>query len=152
MPTGVKANRQENGVRIEWNAALDSNGNAVAGYHVYRASSPAGPYSKINTALITGTEFIDTTGGEVGADAGGSGGTYYYGVTSEDNDGDESAQSLGVSPATILSSGGGGGGGCFIESVSQLIPQPALWFLVLLSIGIAICSRCRVSGKRVRTE
>jgi hypothetical protein len=143
MPSGVKANRQDNGVRIEWNAALDSNGNAVAGYHVYRAGSPAGPYSKINTALITGTEFIDTTGGEVGADAGGSGGTYYYGVTSEDNDGDESAQSLGVSPATILSSGGGGGGGCFIESVSQSIPQPALWFLVLLSIGIAICSRCR---------
>jgi hypothetical protein len=39
MPTGVKADRETGGVRISWKAALDSNGNAVAGYHVYRASS-----------------------------------------------------------------------------------------------------------------
>jgi len=111
MPTGVKANRENNGVRIKWNAALDSNGNAVAGYHVYRASSPAGPYSRINTALVTGTEFVDTSGAVVGAGSGTGGGTYYYGVTSEDDDGDESAQSLGISPATMASSGGGGLGG-----------------------------------------
>jgi hypothetical protein len=140
MPSGVKANRQNNGVRIQWNAALDSNGNAVAGYHVYRASSPAGPYSKINTALITGTEFVDTTGGEVGADAGGSGGTYYYGVTSEDGDGDESAQSLGVSPASIVSSASSAAA-CFIDTVGQSVSKQWFWLLVLLTVGLALCYR-----------
>jgi len=164
MPTGVKAYRENKKVRMRWNAALDSNGGAVAGYNVYRSSSPAGPYGKINTKLITDTRFLDTTGGGVGADAGEGGGTYYYGVTSQDSDGDESAQSLGISPATLSSSssgGGSGGGGCFISAVSQSIPQTALWFLVLLIIGIAVCKtrvqgskvqglgvRCRVSGVR----
>ena len=57
MPTGVQAIKQKNNrVRITWNAALDSNGNAVAGYNIYRASAPRqGPYSKINTELVTDT-------------------------------------------------------------------------------------------------
>jgi len=139
MPTGVEAYRESNGVRISWNAALDSNGNAVAGYHVYRASSPAGPYSKISSALVSGTEFIDTSGG-VGADAGGGSGSYYYAVSSEDGDGDESAQSLGVSPASIVSSGGGGGG-CFIGAAGESISKQGLWLVVLLTVGLALCYR-----------
>lgn len=98
-------------------AALDSNGNPVAGYHVYCAASPAGPYSRVSTGLVTGTGFVDISA-EVGADAGG-GGTYYYGVTSEDVDADESVQSLGVSPATLGGSSGSGGGGCFIGLVAS---------------------------------
>jgi hypothetical protein len=146
MPTGVKANRQDDGVRISWNAALDSNGNAVAGYHVYRASSPAGPYSKISTELITGTEFVDTSAvGGAGSGAGGA--SVYYGVTSEDDDGDESAQSLGISPASILSSGGGAAG-CFISTAGESIPKQGLWFGVLLIIGIAVCYRRQASGIR----
>ena len=144
MPGGVKAYRQENGVRISWNAALDSNGNTVAGYNIYRASSPAGPYSKINTALVTGTEFIDTGGTVVGAGSAGGGSTYYA-VSSQDADGDESAQSLGISPAALASSsgsgGGGGGGGCFIDTVSQSMPKKGLWLVVLLIIGAAISRR-----------
>jgi hypothetical protein len=145
MPTGVKVYRQENGVRIRWNAALDSNGNAVAGYNIYRAGSPAGPYSKINTALVTGTEFIDTSGG-VGADAGTGGGSYYYGVTSEDNDGDESAQSLGISPASIVSSGGGGAG-CFIGAAGESIPWIWLWILAVLTLAVVI-THWRTAGFR----
>ena len=141
MPTGVEAYRESNGVRISWNAALDSNGNAVAGYHVYRASSPAGPYSKISSALVSGTEFIDTSGG-VGADAGGGSGSYYYAVSSEDGDGDESAQSLGISPASIASSAGSVAG-CFVQSVSQSIAKQWLWVVVLLGIAIAVCRRIR---------
>jgi len=140
MPTGVAAYRENNGVRIEWNAALDSNGNAVAGYNIYRAGSPTGPYSKINTALVTGTQFIDTSGAVVGAGSGSGGGTYYYGVTSEDGDGDESAQSLGVSPASIVSSGGGGGG-CFIGAAGESISKQGLWLVVLLTVGLALCYR-----------
>jgi len=142
MPSGVKAYRQENGVRIQWNAALDSNGNAVVGYNIYRASSPAGPYSKINTALITGTEFIDTDGTVVGAGSGSGGASAYYAVSSQDSDGDESAQSLGISPAAIASSASSAAG-CFIDTVSHSISKQGLWFVVLLGIGVAICCRRR---------
>ena len=125
MPTGVTAYRESNGVRISWNAALDSNGNPVAGYHVYRASSPAGPYSQDqhradhrHASLST----LPVLGGRrfrLQAVA-----AYYYGVTSEDDDGDESAQTLGISPASLASSSGsggsgGGGGGCFIGSAAS---------------------------------
>jgi len=146
MPTGVTAVRQDNGVRISWNAALDSNGNAVAGYNIYRAGSPAGPYSKINTALVTGTEFIDTGGAVVGAESATGTGSAYYAVSSEDDDGDESAQSLGISPAAMGSSsgsggGGGSGGGCFIDTVSQSMSGQGLWLVVLLTVGLALCKR-----------
>ena len=79
---------------------LDSNGNAVAGYNIYRASAPAGPYSKINTELITDTVFIDTGSVVVGSGSGAGAGSGYYAVSSQDSDGDESAQSLGISPAS----------------------------------------------------
>jgi len=44
---------------LRWNASPDS----VAGYHVYKASSAAGPFTRLNSSLITGTSFTDTTGG-----------------------------------------------------------------------------------------
>jgi hypothetical protein len=132
-------------VRITWNAALDSNGNAVAGYNIYRAGSPAGPYSKINTELVTDTVFVDT-GGAVGAASGaGAGSGGYYAVSSQDDDGDESAQSLGISPASLASSSGsgdgGGGAGCFIDTVSQSMSKRGFWLVLLLIIGVAIHHR-----------
>jgi hypothetical protein len=143
MPTGVGAIRKDNGVRITWNAALDSNGNAVAGYNLYRAGSPAGPYSKINTELVTDTVFMDT-GGAVGAGSGAGAGSGYYAVSSQDSDGDESAQSLGISPASLASSsgsGGGGGGGCFIDTVSQSVSKQGFWLVLLFIIGMTISRR-----------
>jgi hypothetical protein len=141
MPTGIKAIKQEsNRVRISWNAALDSNGNAVAGYNIYRASAPAGPYSKINTELVTDTVFVDT-GGLVGAGSGAAAGSSYYAVSSQDDDGDESAQSLGISPASIASSsgsGGGGGGGCFIDTAGTSVPGMLSVILMLLTISVVI--------------
>jgi hypothetical protein len=123
----------------------------VAGYNIYRASSPAGPYSKINTELVTGTEFVDTSGAVVGAGSGSGAGSSYYAVSSEDDDGDESAQSLGISPAAQVSSsgsGGGGGGGCFIDTVSQSMSKQGLWFVVLLGIGVAFGTRRTAQGAR----
>jgi hypothetical protein len=143
MPNGVKAYRENNAVRILWNAAFDSNGNPVAGYNIYRATAPTGPYSRINTELVTGTDFVDTEGA-VGIDEGGgcSGGSY-YGVTAVDSFGDESAQSLGISPASVVSSssaggGGGGGGGCFINTVGGSIPAGLFWILALFTIAVII--------------
>jgi hypothetical protein len=133
-------------VRISWKAALDSNGNAVAGYHVYRASSPAGPYSKINTELVTATEFIDTSG--VGA-ASGSGSGSYYAVSSEDADGDESVRSLGVRPAAIVSSAGAAVPACFIGTVAQTLPYKALWILAILTLAVLISKWSKVYGIRL---
>jgi len=96
---------------------------------------------------VTGTEFVDTSGAVVGAGSGTGDGTYYYGVTSEDDDGDESAQSLGISPASLASSASSVVG-CFIDTVSRSMPKQWIWLLVLISIGIAIGVRCRVSGVR----
>jgi hypothetical protein len=152
MPTGVKAYRENHGVRIRWNAALDSNGNAVAGYNIYRATAPAGPYSKINAALIGATEFIDTTGSVGIEDAEGGSGSSYYAVSSVDSAGDESAQSLGISPATLSSaaSSGGGAGGCFINTVGGSVPELLIWVLALFTIAVVV-AHWRMA-KKVRAE
>ncbi len=151
MPSGVKAYWENNSVRIHWNAALDSNGNAVAGYNIYRASSPAGPYSRVNTGLVTGTEFVDADGA-VGIDEGEGSGSSYYGVTAVDSFGDESAQSLGISPASVASAAQAPVAACFVGSVSQSMPKQGIWFVVLLAIAVVIAIRRTVHGKRRRTE
>jgi hypothetical protein len=83
----------------------------------------------------------------VGADAAEAGGasSSYYAVASVDSFGDESAQSLGISPATIAAAAGGGaaggGGGCFVDTLSAPIPKQGLWWLALLMIAGAISCR-----------
>jgi hypothetical protein len=139
MPTGVAAYWENNKVRISWNAALDSNGNAVAGYNIYRASSPAGPYSKVNTELVTGIEFVDTQE-EVGIEEAGESGGSYYGVTAVDSFGDESAQSLGISPASVSSAADAATApvACFVGTVSGSIPAGLFWILAIFTIAVAI--------------
>jgi hypothetical protein len=144
MPGGVVAYRHADGkVKISWNAALDSNGNAVAGYNIYRASSPAGPYSKVNTELVSGTEFIDSSGG-VGIEEGGGGSSgSYYAVTAVDSEGAESAQSLGISPSSIASVASAAGDAaatapvaCFVATVSGSIPAGLFWILAIFTIAV----------------
>ena len=149
MPTGVAAYRESSGVRISWNEAADSNGNPVAGYHVYRATSAAGPYVRISTELITDTGFMDTSS-EVGADAGG-GDSYYYAVSSEDTDGDESVQSLGVRPA-VLASSGGAAAGCFIGTVTPVNCWHVLSMFVALALVVLISKWYRVNGIRYKAS
>jgi hypothetical protein len=140
-PTQIEVQRTQEGIMISWQAVADSSGNPVAGYNVYRSSTPDGIYIKINTELITATEFVDTDPGGVGASVAGasSGGTSYYGITSVDDSGDESAQTLGSSPAAIgSSSGGGGGGGCFISVTAHSNSAQGLWILALMFISLTI--------------
>jgi hypothetical protein len=138
MPSGVAAYRENNRVRVRWSAALDANGNPVAGYNIYRASSPAGPYSRINTELVTGTEFVDTQGA-VGIEESGDTGGSYYAVSSVDSGGAESAQSLGISPATIASAADAAAPvACFVDTVGQQIPGALFWMLVVLTIAVAV--------------
>jgi hypothetical protein len=65
---------------------------SFAGFNVYRGSVAGGPYSKVNTTLISATSFIDTSVT--------SGQTYYYVATEIDSTGAESLYSSEVS-ATI---------------------------------------------------
>jgi hypothetical protein len=57
------------GVSLNWNA----NASTVAGYNVYRATTTGGPYTKINPAIVTTPNYIDSTVL--------SGTSYYYVVT-----------------------------------------------------------------------
>jgi hypothetical protein len=155
MPSGVKAYRENNRVRIGWNAAKDCKGNAVAGYNIYRAGAPAGPYSKINAALVTATEYVDTAGSIGIDDAQGGSGSSYYAVTSVDSAGDESAQSLGISPATLssaASSSGGAGAACFVDAVSQSTPKSCIWLVMMLGISLISVARIRHKSKAQRVK
>lgn len=57
-------------VALDWNASTSS---GVAGYNVYRATSPAGPYTELTAGPIAATSYVDTT---VSAS-----GSYFYRVT-----------------------------------------------------------------------
>ncbi len=148
-PAEVEVQLRTEGIQISWRAAEDCNSDPVAGYNVYRSSSPGGIYSKINVALITATEYLDTDVGVSSAGGGtvsaSSGSTFYYGITSVDSGGDESAQTLGASPPTIGSSSAAvEAPACFIGATAQATIRQGLWILALASIltiifGIKAC-------------
>jgi hypothetical protein len=62
----------------------------VFGYFVYRASDPSGPFVRLNSEPIIGTQFIDVT---VGA-----GQIYQYWVTAINSD---TSESLFSSPVSV---------------------------------------------------
>ena len=129
---------------------FDCNGAAVAGYNIYRAATAAGPFSKINTALITDTVYFDTDSGMgINGGGGGSGGAGYYVVTAVDSSGTESVQSLAVKPASLASGGSGGAGGCFIRSAGHPTVQPYLVFWLLVTVVGALCVW---RSRKIRTE
>jgi hypothetical protein len=46
---------------LSWTAAtVPSGGAAVAGYNIYRGTTSGGPYTKINTALVSAVTYSDT--------------------------------------------------------------------------------------------
>jgi hypothetical protein len=65
---------------LNWVASTSSN---LAGYNVYRSTTSGGTYAKLNSSIITGTTFTDSTCQP--------GQTYYYEATSVDTSGNESA-------------------------------------------------------------
>ena len=104
-----------------WNAVFDCNGNAVAGYNLYRGNSAAGPFNKINPQPITDTIFVDTDIGVSMAAAAAGSSSSYYRVSSVDDSGYESVQSLAISPAGLNTSSDGSGAvvGCFIGTTKS---------------------------------
>jgi Abnormal spindle-like microcephaly-assoc'd, ASPM-SPD-2-Hydin/Immunoglobulin domain/Immunoglobulin I-set domain len=69
--------------------SLTPNSSNVTGYNIYRSSASSGPYSKLNSVLVTSPNYIDST--VVAAH------TYYYVATAVDSSGIESAYSNQVS-------------------------------------------------------
>jgi hypothetical protein len=78
-------------VTLNWVSSTSS----VVGYNIYRGAASTGPYTKMNSALIAGASWADTT---VAA-----GQTYYYVATSVDVNGNESGYST-PTPAAIIPS------------------------------------------------
>ena len=74
--------------------SLTPDSSSVTGYNVYRSSTSGGPYTKLNSPLLTSTTYTDAT---VAASQ-----TYFYVGTSVDSSGSETAYSNQVS-ATIPS-------------------------------------------------
>ena len=85
-PSGLNATAGDESVSLDWadNAEPD-----LAGYDVYRSTTPGGPYTKVNGSLVTTSDYSDT-----GLS---NGTTYYYVVKAVDTSGNESAASAEVS-------------------------------------------------------
>jgi len=69
-------------VELSWTASTSPN---VAGYNIYRSTSPEGPFTKINSTQVLATHYTDINVA--------SGMTYYYAATAVDSGGRESAYS-----------------------------------------------------------
>ena len=54
-PSHLTSVANGSGVTLNWSASTDS----VVGYHVYRASSTAGPFNRLTSSLITAASFND---------------------------------------------------------------------------------------------
>ncbi len=104
-PTGLVATAGDGSVDLGWNANSEPD---LAGYNVYRATGPGGPYTRLNGPLVLATSYSDA-----GVN---NGTTYYYVVSAEDASGNESGDSNEVS-ATPQAGGGGGGSGLVLSEV-----------------------------------
>ena len=99
---------------------------------------------------MSATEFVDTENLGIAAAEGGSE-TSYYAVSSVDDQGAESAQSLGISPASIASSAGSAAGaaaGCFVDTVGQSMSKQGYLWVVLVIIGVMVTIRRKAHGAR----
>lgn len=87
-PGGVYARNDVEKIKIFWNPVATGN---VTGYNVYRTKTPGKSYIKLNTELLTETSYLNAPLGTVA--------TYYFVVTSVDDNGRESFYSAEVTSA-----------------------------------------------------
>lgn len=72
-PAGLTAEAGDSGIVLDWDDNLETD---LAGYHVYRATEPGGPYTRINGSLWNASGYMDDTA-EYNV-------TYFYAVTAVD--------------------------------------------------------------------
>ena len=80
-------------VNLNWTASTSAN---VAGYNVYRGAASGGPYTKVNSAMVGGSAYTDTSVLP--------GQTYYYVTTAVDSSGNESVFSFPAVESVVPSS------------------------------------------------
>jgi hypothetical protein len=80
---------QSHSVALSWTASTST----VSGYNVYRGTVNGGPYTLVNTSLVSVLTFTDSTVQ--------NGLTYYYVATAVDASGNESAYSTPAAQAII---------------------------------------------------
>lgn len=87
-PSDLAVNDPGGGNRLDlsWTPNTETD---LAGYHIYRSASAAGPFNRVNSAVVTSTAYSDTGLTE--------GVTYYYQITAVDRTGNESPPTLTVS-------------------------------------------------------
>ena len=85
-PTGLGTVDGNGTVSLDWSNNSESD---LAGYNIYRSTTFGGSYTKLNTSLLSDSNYIDNT---VSNDT-----IYYYVVTAEDTSSNESAYSSQVS-------------------------------------------------------
>jgi fibronectin type 3 domain-containing protein/regulation of enolase protein 1 (concanavalin A-like superfamily) len=76
----------DGGITVNWTPNTEAN---LAGYNVYRATSAAGPWTKANASLVTGSSYTDPFGDP--------GSTWFYQVKAVDLSGNVSAASNTIS-------------------------------------------------------
>lgn len=86
--SGTGATTVQHSVTLNWSASTSS----VSGYNVYRSTVSGQSYVKVNTSLVTGVNYTDSTVK--------SGTTYFYVTTAVDSSGNESVHSNEV-PAVV---------------------------------------------------
>lgn len=96
-------------LNLSWAASMDVAG--VAGYNVFRSSSPVGLFTKLNMNLVTGTAYSDAAGLAAAT-------TYYYTVSAVDAsiNANESAQSSVGSGTTNVAPG--------VDGTPPSVPTP----------------------------
>ena len=60
LALGAMPARAQNNVRVNWTASSDAGGNPSLIYNVYRAGSCPGQFTKLNSAPLSGTSYLDT--------------------------------------------------------------------------------------------
>ncbi|MBN1505050.1 MAG: VCBS repeat-containing protein, partial [Candidatus Eisenbacteria bacterium] len=89
-PTGIFATGNSSSVKLTWNVSGASD---LFGYNVYRSMASAGPYAKVNEAVIEGTSYYMDDGLLPYT-------RYYYMVSCQDSSANESMSSTYVSVTT----------------------------------------------------
>jgi hypothetical protein len=139
-PLGVTALRLGSTVRVTWSAGTETD---LDGYWIYRATSAAGPFTRVNPTLITPAEYIDSA-----LPAGAA--TVWYQVAASDFSGNESPRSAPAQVQLAASSG--------TWSLSPVYPNPSttsqsicIPFVVPASnVGNAAVDIVNAGGLRVR--
>lgn len=80
-PSGISAGVAGNGVQLRWNPNSEPD---LAGYHVYRAGTSGGPFSRIDAATVTNVQFTDASAPDSAS--------LWYSVSAVDATGNESAR------------------------------------------------------------